>query len=361
MGQVHGWSTGAARCLRVGVSGLGKLGQFHLQKVLTLSKELPLKPTVIYDPQLGALNLAVQKIRDFDSVEMTSTQSFDEALDQLDVLILASPSECHFSQVKLALQRGKHVFVEKPLSLSFFEAKELCELARRENLSLGVGHNERFNPSYLGLKKKMQLNFRAISGELLFRFNRETLYHPRVSGVSVVDDLMIHDLDLFLDFMEDGIWGKAQNEDQKKASKSGLELKLIHAKGRSVISKEIDWADVHFVGLYPESGEKCFVSFFASRVSPQPQRKIFVSTAQASYQADLQKLRLLGLGKMDEALGDFQNLSLDESYESVDSLLVEQRHFFENLLSGQRLVDERAALAVGLGEQIKNMIQGEFR
>src|SRR6201992_4050555 len=144
--------------LKVGVFGTGHLGKFHLNNW----KEIKTAELVgFYD-------------RDEDTV---------------------APPPIHFAWCEKPIRKGKHVFVEKPLAGTMEEARELVQLVRESNVKLQVGHVERFNPAYLALQS-VPLN------PLFIEVHRLAQFNPRGTEVSVILDLMIHDIDIILSIVK---------------------------------------------------------------------------------------------------------------------------------------------------------------
>lgn len=220
--------------LRAAVLGVGYLGYFHAQKY----KNSSLAELVgVFDAnperaQQVAQDLSVQ---DF--------QSIDQLKGKVDLVTIAASTQAHYELAKWCLQNGIHVNVEKPMAAELSQAEELVRLARQNNLKLGVGHVERFNPTLREvLKCSIQPEY--------YILRREGPFKTRAADVSVLHDLMIHDVDLVL-------W----------LSKS--EIKSAHVEKRKVFTSTWDWAEVH---LELENGQRAAMT--ASRISVVPQRSI---------------------------------------------------------------------------------------
>ncbi len=166
--------------LKAAVLGVGYLGTFHAQKLKAHSE---VELVGVYDfhrPQ-------AEKVAGDLQVQAFSTAA--DALHSVDYVHIPASTQAHYELVKLALSAGKHVLVEKPMTATIQQAEEVVELAAKKNLKLAVGHIERFNPSYVELKK-MNCHFKSL------QLTRRGPFKPRGSDVSVLHDLMIHDLDL---------------------------------------------------------------------------------------------------------------------------------------------------------------------
>lgn len=172
--------------IRIGVIGLGRFGQFHCQKYKSLTDH---KLVGVYD---CSDLLSRQTSIDFNCKDFKSSHSL---LKEVDAVSVVTPTVTHFEYVRRALLQGVHVFVEKPLASSPMEAGELVALAEEKNLVLQVGHIERFNGELLRLNPDPPQHINA---------TRTCDNNGRCRDVCVVYDLMIHDLDIILNYF--GKW-----------------------------------------------------------------------------------------------------------------------------------------------------------
>jgi predicted dehydrogenase len=177
------------RQLRVGVIGVGEMGQRHCRVYSNLRKtEL-----------VGVCDLAVeqgQKVA--DQYEVAYYQNIDDLLSQVDAVSLVTPTPLHFRLAKHCIERGVHVLIEKPITETPDQARELTEIAESGQVVVQVGHIERFNPGYNELKNVLKgLSIAALN------FRRLSSYQSSNTDVDVVLDLMIHDIDLVLDLIGD--------------------------------------------------------------------------------------------------------------------------------------------------------------
>ena len=167
--------------LKVGVFGVGHLGKFHLNNW----KEIAGVELVgFYDPDDTNAKEVIAKY---------NLERFDnpgQLLTKIDAADVVAPTDHHFRLCESAIKKGKHVFVEKPLAQTMDEAQALVKLVRESNVKLQVGHVERFNPAFLAVKD-LKLNPMFIEVHRLAQFN------PRGTEVSVILDLMIHDIYFF--------------------------------------------------------------------------------------------------------------------------------------------------------------------
>jgi predicted dehydrogenase len=220
--------------LKIGVLGVGHLGKIHI-KCINLSSHYEL--VGFYDPNReNALKVA----------EEYGTHSFDcleNLIDAVDVVDIVTPTIHHFESASLAIQKNKHVFIEKPIVATPEEARKLIALAKQARVKIQVGHVERFNPAYIALQPFLK-NPMFIEAHRLAEFN------PRGCDVPVALDLMIHDIDIVLN-----------------AIKS--EVRFIHASGVNVVG---DTYDITNARLEFENG--AVANLTASRISMKNMRKM---------------------------------------------------------------------------------------
>jgi len=220
--------------LKVGVFGVGHLGKFHLNNWRDIKD---VEVVGFYDPNDSAAQEVSEKYQLARFVEAATL------MDTVDAVDIVAPTNFHFDLCKLAIRKGKHVFVEKPLANTMDEARELVKLVKESNIKFQVGHVERFNPAYLSVKD-ISLNPMFIEVHRLAEFN------PRGTEVSVILDLMIHDIDIILSIVKS-------------------EVKTISASGVSVLTDTPDMANVRI-----EFNNGCVANLTSSRFSMKKMRKM---------------------------------------------------------------------------------------
>ena len=219
--------------LKAGVLGAGHLGKIHL-KLLKQSEKYDL--VGFYDPSdENALKVTYE-------FGYKNFQTIDELIDACDVIDIVTPTLNHYDCAKAAIEKGKHIFVEKPVTKTVIEAEELRDLIKVNHVKGQVGHVERFNPAFTAVKDK-------IKSPMFIESHRLAEFNPRGTDVPVVLDLMIHDIDIILSVVNS-------------------KVKDIHASGVSVISETPDIANARI-----EFENGCVANLTASRISMKNMRK----------------------------------------------------------------------------------------
>ena len=243
------------RKVKVGVVGTGALGQHHTRIYGELA-EAELVGIYDVDPARAAEMAAKHQTRAFNDL--------DALMAEVEAVSVVVPTDKHRAVAGALIERGVHVLIEKPIAATTAEAEELVALAKQHGVIVQVGHVERFNPvlSYLEAAAR---NPRFIEAHRLAPYPppREGL-HPRGTEVSVVLDLMIHDIEVILHLV-------------------GSPVKAIHAVGASVLSPTEDIANVR---LAFQNG--CVANITASRISPERMRKIRVFLEDSYISLDYQ-------------------------------------------------------------------------
>ncbi|HVU94902.1 MAG TPA: Gfo/Idh/MocA family oxidoreductase [Puia sp.] len=220
--------------LKVGVFGVGHLGKFHLNNWKEIKKA---ELTGFYDPNDTIAEQVAAKY------QLTRFTDPDQLIDACDLIDVVAPTPLHFQLCEKAIRKGKHVFVEKPLANTMEEARILVKLVRESNVKLQVGHVERFNPAYLALES-------VALHPLFIEVHRLAQFDPRGTEVSVILDLMIHDIDIILSLIKS-------------------EVKSISASGVAVLTDTPDIASVRV-----EFNNGCVANLTSSRISMKKMRKM---------------------------------------------------------------------------------------
>jgi len=220
--------------LKVGIFGVGHLGKIHVTNWKEISD---VEIIGFYDPSDDNAQLIT---KEYKLKRFTNINKMLEACDAVDIV---APTTSHHSLCKAAILKSKHVFVEKPLANTIEEARELLKLAKEANIKFQVGHVERFNPAFLALKNE-ELSPMFVEVHRLAQFN------PRGTDVSVILDLMIHDIDIILKLVNSNV-------------------KNVSANGVSVMSETPDIANVRI-----EFDNGCVANLTSSRISLKKMRKM---------------------------------------------------------------------------------------
>ncbi len=237
--------------IRIGLVGFGHLGRIHL-KVL---QDLPAHFSVVgvYDHNKQRQSILYQTD---PTIEHFS--SYEALLPAVDAIGIIASTPAHFALAAQAITLGKSVFIEKPICTQLSDALQLEKLLLLHPVVLQVGHVERFNPVILTLVPR--LNAKAV---YYFEAWRTAPFQKRGADVSVVLDLMIHDIDLLLTVFKDT---PTQIEVEAKQDQSELPdevlAKLTFADGR-------------------------LATLFASRISEQRKRTIDIKMVDTQYSLDL--------------------------------------------------------------------------
>ena len=220
--------------LKVGVFGVGHLGKFHLNNW----KEIEgVKLVGFCDP--SDVN-AVEVKKEYD---LRRFKNADKLMDACDAIDIVAPTVEHYQLCKKAILKSKHVFVEKPLANTMEEAREIVKLAKEANIKFQVGHVERFNPALLAAKDHIQ-------NPMFIEVHRLSQFNPRGTDVSVILDLMIHDIDIILSLVKSSV-------------------KNVYANGVNVLSDTPDIANVRI-----EFDNGCVANLTSSRISMKKMRKM---------------------------------------------------------------------------------------
>lgn len=220
--------------LKVGVFGVGHLGKYHLNNWKEIKKA---EIIGFYDPNDSIAEEVIAKY------QLTRFTDPDQLIDACDLIDIVAPTPMHFQLCEKAIRKGKHVFVEKPLANTMEEARILVKLVKESNVKLQVGHVERFNPAYLAVQS-VPLH------PLFIEVHRLAQFDPRGTEVSVILDLMIHDIDIILSLVKS-------------------EVKNISASGVAVLTDTPDIASVRV-----EFNNGCVANLTSSRISMKKMRKM---------------------------------------------------------------------------------------
>ena len=301
--------------IRTAVIGVGYLGKFHAQKYAQLeSSEL----VAVCD---ASLEIAQSIANEHGIPAFTE---YEDLIGQVDAVSIVVPTQKHYEVAKVFLENGVHVLLEKPITSTVEQAEELVKIADEKQCVFQIGHLERFNPAVLALEDELEQ-------PLFIESNRIAPFNPRGADVNVVLDLMIHDIDIILDFARSPV-------------------KHIDANGVAVISKEIDIANARITF---ENG--CVANVTSSRVSMKSERimRIFQHDAYISIDFQNKKLSMYnkGQGEMYPGIADIE--SNERSFEQGDALYSEIKAFLNSIDTGSAPIVSGKAGLLALQTAIK--------
>ena len=229
--------------MKTAVIGIGRLGSIHLR----IYKELK-GISKIYLVDINKAMLAGHK-------DLETFSDYRKLADKVDMVSIATPTSNHFKIAKFFLERKIPVLVEKPLTKNLAEAKKLLSISKKNKTLLFVGHVERYNSAYLAVKK-------LIKNPVFIECHRLSPYPNRSLDVSVVLDLMIHDLDIILNLLKD-------------------KVKDVRVKGVKVLSASPD-----IVNARIEFEKGCVANITSSRISNKKERKVRIFMPQTYLSID---------------------------------------------------------------------------
>ncbi len=233
--------------IKIGVIGAGHLGKIHI-KLLKEIEEANL---------IGFYDIDTENAKKVENeFGIKSFKTLDELLNKVDAVDIVTPTTTHFEIAKQAIKKQKHIFIEKPVAASTEEAEQIVKLSYEADIKAQVGHVERFNPAFLTVKE-------YIDKPMFIEIHRLAQFNPRGTDVSVVYDLMIHDIDLTLTI-------------------TNSRIKRISSSGVAVVSDTVDIANARI-----EFDNGAVANLTASRISLKKMRKMRMFQKNAYLVADL--------------------------------------------------------------------------
>lgn len=322
--------------LKIGVIGTGHLGRIHTK---LWSENDSVELVGIYD---------ANQARNEEIAKEFNTQAFASELALIqacDALTIAVPTSLHHEISMKCLNSGKHCLIEKPITENYSQAVELIEKAQSENLLIQVGHVERFNPVIAAIKK-YDINPMFIEAHRLSQFK------PRATDVSVIHDLMIHDIDILLWLIKSDVTS-------------------IDANGVGVLTDTIDIANARL-----KFANGAVANITASRISANPMRKmrIFQKNAYISLDfgnqnveifrlgedapADAMAIPATMLGNLDDALKNKNIIYEKPVVTNTNAIAEEQKAFTEAILNNTPAAvgAYEASQALKIAEEIQQII-----
>ena len=288
--------------LKAGVLGAGHLGKIHL-RLLNQSDKYEL--VGFYDPNEANAEKVVEEFG------YTYFKDIDELIEAVDMVDIVTPTLSHYECAKKAIAKGKHIFIEKPITNTIEEAEHIRELLAQNGLRGQVGHVERFNPAFNAVKE-------SVHNPMFIETHRLAEFNPRGTDVPVVLDLMIHDIDVILSVVNSPI-------------------KNVSASGVSVIS---DTPDIANARIEFENG--CVANLTASRISLKNMRKTRFFQRDAYISVDFleKKCEVVKMKDAPEHPGDF-----DMILQNAEG--VKKQIYFDNphITANNAILDELESFA----------------
>ena len=294
--------------IKIGVIGAGHLGKIHL-KLLNSSKKFDL---------IGFYDIDKESSEELSKKEgYKYFSNLDNLLSNVDAIDIVSPTTTHFEIAKNVILKNKHVFIEKPITNKSENAKELIDLSIKNNIIGQVGHVERFNPAYVA-------SIEHFNNPMFIESHRLSDFNPRGNDVSVIMDLMIHDIDIILNIVKS-------------------KVKEVKASGVSIVSSSPDIANARI-----EFENKCVANLTASRISLKKMRKtrIFQKDAYISIDFLEKELQIVKIKDVDES---DSNLSMVIKSNSGKDKVI----YFENpeILEENSILNELESFAESINKK----------
>ena len=290
--------------LRIGIAGAGHFGRFHALKVAASRRA---RLVGLFDPDRARAETVGREVR-------APALALDALLAECDALIVAAPAEAHHALAAAALRAGRHVLIEKPIASTLDQADELAGLAAAGKRVLQVGHLLRYSAEHRAISSR-------ITRPLYIEAARIAPYKPRGTDVSVILDLMIHDLDLVLALVDSPI-------------------QLVDAIGAAVSSSNEDIANARV-----RFANGCVAAITASRISLKTERKMRLFSEEGYLSADFVARKLVMIGRERglplPGTGGFRREEI--GWSDADSMAAEHEAFVASCLDGAPVVVDAAA------------------
>ena len=293
--------------LKAGLVGAGHLGKIHL-KLLNQSEKYRLVGFHDADAENGKKLEAEFGYKYFES--------FDDLLCEIDMLDIVTPTIYHYDYAMKAIENNKHFFIEKPVTQTLKQAEEILYKCREYGIKAQVGHVERYNPAFIGSRN-------YIHDPMFIEIHRLAEFNPRGTDVSVVLDLMIHDLDILLSIVKS-------------------KVKNIHASGVAVVSKSPDICNARI-----EFENGCVANLTTSRISMKAMRKsrFFQKDAYISVDFLEKKAEVIRMKEAPEHPTDF-DMIIENAEGERNQIIFE----YPNIQANNAILDELESFADAITE-----------
>ncbi len=309
--------------IRTAVIGVGSMGRWHADKYAALPES---DLVAVVDADAGRAGSVASELG------CEALTDYRELIGRVDAVSVVTPTSFHFDVAKDLLESGVHVLVEKPITSTVEQAEALVDLAADKDLVLQVGHLERCNPAVVALTEH-------ISEPRFIESNRIAPYKPRALDVSVVLDLMIHDIDLIHSFVRSP-------------------MEHVDAVGRRIFSNNIDVANARI-----RFASGCIANVTSSRISLKTERSLRIFQDDSYLSADLQNKALASYAKRGEGpvQGPEDVIIDNQGFGDSDALMDQAKAFLDSVANGTPpLVSGRTGMeALETATVIGNLIHGE--
>ena len=307
--------------LKTAVIGVGYLGRFHAQKYAALDNSHLI---AVVDPDQTKARAVARECG------CQALENYQDLFGCVQAVSIAAPTSHHYQIAKHCLEQGIHVLIEKPITVTIPEADELIAMAKTNDCLIQVGHLERFNPALLELGD-------SLNQPRFIESHRLATFKPRANDVSVVLDLMIHDIDIILSMVD-------------------APVRSISASGTQVLTSFTDIANARL-----EFTNGCVANVTASRVSLKTERKMRIFQEHSCITIDFHNraLKCYTKGKQEMFPGVTEILSEERCFENNDAINVEVTAF-RNSIQHQKpvLVDGKAGRrALEMAQKITHLLR----
>ena len=304
--------------INIGVVGTGKLGTFHIEKLLNIPK---INFVGIHDSNIELM------LKRKEKYNINTFNEVSELIEKCDAITIATPTTNHFNISKYAIENGLHVFIEKPICNKLEDALKINDIAKSNDRIVQIGHIERFNSAFTE-------SLSYIESPQFMEVHRISPFPNRSLDIPVVMDIMIHDLDILLSLNK------------------GNAIKKIDATGASVITNFIDLANARI-----EFENGLVANLTASRISARQMRKVRIFQPKSYLGIDLleKKIDFFEINNRENDFIENKTIKVDDR----DALEAELCHFIDCVRNNKKpLVSSKdGILALELGLKIESLIE----
>jgi len=303
--------------MKIGIIGTGSMGKNHVRVVNSINEFELVSIMDTDEKSLKELSKIYPDVKQYSD--------YKDILDGVDAVMVSTPTIKHYEIAKYFLENNKHVLIEKPIAETVEQAEELTALAKKKDLVLGVGHLERFNPAIEFVNQK-------VKNPLFIEIQRLGSFSPRSLDIDVIMDLMIHDLDIVLNWDKSGV-------------------KQLDVSGIPIISKKIDIANVRL-----EFNSGLVANITASRVSQAKTRKLRLFQKSGYFSIDYQTKEVKTYGMKDGNI-----FEIKPEIKNIEPLYNLWMNFYKTITTdtNYNVTAEDATKALRLAKEIAEKIKNK--